>query len=477
MGQIETERQIVPSLSSQRQSNIVPHIFSYAANPLFANAESWIIEDNPFRRPVRPQDLDKFAFTVPLDRAAICSGSALAAQRMLLNIYESDLMLLPENNFPAVKNDFRLFYSPENRLSGEQIRATLERHVFGFLDTEIDASGKWSQTDMIAYFDWRLGAVANSESAVAKAVLSAHNPQDAATTFLIQLAPDFLTEASAMARNVLGNFGPAQSELFKVLIDEYGYGVHQAKHSTLFQETLGSHNLSAQVHAYWQFYLASSLALTNYFHYVAKNHEYFFRYLGALYYTEASLVHATRQQSNMLRTVLGKRIDTRYFDEHTHIDQHHARMVIDNIIKPLVQQCGEEIIPEIVRGFEEFRVLQDMADEDLIAQIAWSDQREAYKEHAREIYARVKAGQLDCPSESFNEPAGELSINHVHEVDELMVVEDGTLELVTGYDQSVTLGPGESIIIPRHRLHGSVVLSEECTYRVYSLGDYESCSS
>ena len=471
MGQIETERPIVLDLSYQHQISLERQILSYAANPLFANGKSWIIEDNPFRRPVRPQDFNNFSFTVPLDRAAFCSGSALAAQRMLLNIYESDFMLLPEHNFPAVKKDFRLFYSPQSRFSGEQIRATLERHVFDFLDTEIDASGNWSQTDMIAFFDLRLGALAESESAVSRAVLSARNPQEAATTFLVQLACDFLTEASAMARNVLGSYGPALSELFKVLIDEYGYGVHQVKHSTLFQRTLLSRGLSPRVHAYWPFYPASSLALTNYFHYVSKNHENFFRYLGALYYTEASLVYATRHHSKMLRAIWGDQVDTKYFDEHTHIDQHHGRLVIDNIIKPLVEQCGKAIIPEIVRGFEEFHLLQKLADEDLIAQIAWSDQRETYKERAREVFARVNAGQLDCPTESFDEPQGELSTTHVHEFEELLVVEDGTLEFVTGHDQYITLGCGEGIIIPRHRLHGSVVVSPRCAYQVFTIGD------
>ena len=467
----------IASPSAHVQGKIEQHVLDYAANPLFRNISTWTIENNPFRRPIRSQDLRHISFTAPVSCEKLCSTSALAAQRMLLNIYECDLMFLPASKFSSVINDFRGFYSPDNRLAGEMIRTALERYVFNCLDSKIHTSGKWSLSDMISFFNRRLDAVARSETPVEQAVLSAKNPQEAATTFLVQLASDFLTEASAMARNMPGNFGPVQSELFKVLIDEYGYGVHQAKHSTLFEETLASHRLSAEVHTYWQFYLASSLALTNYFHFVSKNHEHFFRYLGALYYTEATLVNATRQHSKMLRTVLGKQVDTRYFDEHTHIDQHHARMVIDNIIKPIVKQCGEKVIPEIVRGFEEFHLLQDIADKDLLAQITWSDQREVYKKRAQEILTRVKAGDIDCDCETFTEPASELSVNHVHNVDELMVVEDGTMELVTGYGQSVTLGPNEGIIIPRHRLHGSVVLSQECTYRAYSLGDYELCLS
>ena len=478
-GMGETSR--VPVTASN--SSIFPYtaiesqIALYASNPLYGSTDSWLISNNPYRRPIRPQDVAQYAFTEPLAGDAIGSGSGLASHRMLLNIYESDMMMLPASGFGSVADDFRVFYSNENRLAGEMIRSTLERHVFGFLDTEIDVAGRWTMEDMTSFFDWRLEAVAKSDSAIAKAVLGAGAPVEATNSFLIQLAGDFLSEASAMARNVLGSFGPAQSELFKVLIDEYGYGVHATKHSTLYEATLKSCGLSPEVHAYWQFYLATSLALTNYFHYVSKNHELFFRYLGALYFTEASLVYVTRQQSKMLKASLDGRCDTTYFDEHSHIDQHHGRMVIDNIIVPVIEQCGVEIIPEIVRGFEEFRHLQDLADDDLIAQIEWSDQRAAYSARARTVVERIEAGDIISEPVTLTEPEGELSVTHVHDENELIVVEDGALDLVTGFDQSVTLGPGEGMLSPEHRLHGSVVVASSCTYHIFPLGKDAACLS
>ena len=121
-------------------------IMAYAANPQFANTDSWIIEDNPYRRPIRPQDLDACDFATPLDKQAFCSGSALAAQRMLINIYESDAMYLPDAGFSSIINEFRQFYSAESRRAGESIRPTLERHTFGFLDREIDTSGNGRST-------------------------------------------------------------------------------------------------------------------------------------------------------------------------------------------------------------------------------------------------------------------------------------------------------------------------------------------
>ena len=454
-----------------RASNLAEAIAVYAANPQFADIDTWVIEGNPYRRPVRPQDLAIFDFEAPLNKAAFCSGSALAAQRMLFNIYESDAIFLPEGSLRGIEGDFHRFYNPETRVAGATIRPFLEHHVFSFLDREIDTSGNWSVDDMRAFFDWRLKAVAESDSTIKQAVLSAAKPEEAATTFLVQMASDFLTEASAMARNLLGNFGPVQSELFKVLIDEYGYGVHQTKHSTLYQETLKSRGLSPEVHAYWQFYLASSLALTNYFHYVSKNHELFFRYLGALFYTESSLVFTTRHQTEMLHAVWGDGVDTRYFEEHTHIDKHHGRMAMEKIIVPLIEQCGDSIIPDVVRGFEEFRLLQDMADVDLIDQIAWSDNRQVAKGNAATLAGREPSGPVAHEPLVFSEDEGELSTTHVHDHDERFAVVDGAIDLVSGFEQKLRLEAGDSVIIPRHRLHGSLVISPRCTYRVTAISE------
>ena len=435
----------------------------YARNNLFGQVNRLTLNGNPYRRPIRPQDIDALDFERALPKEEFTSASALTAQRMLLNIYESDLLFLPNGPFEPVARDFRAFYGNDVKLAGEAVRPTLEQHVFRFLDDEVDVSGPWTLDAMRALFDNRLQTANASDSALMAAVGAARSPDAAATSFLIQVAVDFLSEASAMARNVLGNYGPLMSELFKVLIDEYGYGVFATKHSTLFEDTLKSVGLSPDIHAYWQVYLGSSIALTNYFHFVSRNHAHFFRYLGALYFTEATLPHTNRQQVQGLVRVFGNRIKTRYFDEHVHIDVHHARMVLKKIIEPTIERCGEGVIPEIVRGFEEFRLLQGMADEDLIAQLAWADRSDEHREQARRLTAeRRRASHLT----RFVEKKDELSVTHVHDRDELFLVESGEMDLITGHEQAVRLRAGDGIVIPKHRLHGSVVRSECCTYTV-----------
>ncbi|WP_437984364.1 iron-containing redox enzyme family protein [Sorangium sp. So ce117] len=450
---------------------------AYACAPLFGQPSGFRIDGNPYRRPVRPQDVDQLDLSRTLTQDGLSSQGALLAQRLLMNVYEQELLFLPEGGFSRVASDFQAFYSDEHKVAGERVRHLLERHLFGFLDEEIDVSGRWNEGAMCAYLSTRITAITSAEeSAVTTAIERARDARPAADLFLVQAASDFLSEASAMARNVMGNYGAPLSELFKVLVDEYGYGVHQEKHSSLFEATLDSRGLSRDVHAYWQYYLPSSISLVNYFHMVSRGHAHFFRYLGALLYTEATLAWANGLQSRTLRRLFPEAIDTRYFDEHVHIDVHHGRMALEKIILPVVRRCGEQIIPQIVRGFEEFALLQDLADADIIAQIEFSDRAEEHRARACALLADPDRA-VDRALQRFDEPRGTLSVPHVHDEDELFFVDDGGLDFVTSPGQRLHLGAGQGILIPRGRLHGSLVTSERCRYSTLTLERGAPCAS
>jgi hypothetical protein len=449
----------------------------YADNPLFKNTEDWTIEDNPYRRHIDPDTVKSLDFSERLTRERVSSKNALAAHRMLLNIYESDLMFLPETNFAAKKNDFAEFYSNQNKLLGEMIRPALEHHVFGFLEHEITVTGKWTVEDLSLYLRSLLEAHEQSQLEIVSTILSSREPEKNALSFLIQLASDFLTEASATARNVLGKYGPIQSELFKIAIDDYGYGVHQAKHSTLFENTLTSCGLSTHAHTYWQFYLGSSLALGNYYHYVSRDHSKFFRCLGAIAYAEAMFAHTCKQIAEMLRTIFGGRVDTHYFDEHGHIDAHHGRMAFDNLVAPAIARYGDGVIEQIIQGLEEIRFLTSIGDEDFGAQIAWSDEAEKFKSSAQLTHQRILSGEINCPKATLVSRQGDPAIMRVNDEDKLFIVEAGRMSFVTDHDRFLELGAGEGIVIPRSRMHGSKTSSTECVYHVFDIGDYKSCLS
>ena len=437
-----------------------------ASEPLFRDAEDGEIEiaGNPFRRPTRLNDHRFIDFFEPLSGDQLTSNASLAANRLLLILYELDLVFLPVDGKPEGLENFRSFYGDGIRKAAGALRPVLERFLFGFLDDAVDVTGRWRADDLFAYLAECEEGFAEAKHGDLDAITGCRDPKVAAQAYLIQFAPDFLSEASAMARNTLGSFGPMQSDLFKILIDEYGYGVHASKHSTLFQDTLRSVGLVPEVHRYWQFYLPTSFLLTSYFHYISRNHRHFFRYLGALFYTESNLVSTTRAQSRVLRQIFGESVDTRYFDEHTHIDAHHGRMSLDGLIHPAVARFGDAVIPEILRGFEEFRLLEDIASQDFVAQIRWADAAADYERAAKALYARIESGELDLPLETFAEVLGERSTTHVHDDDRLLVLETGEMDFWPIYGPPRRYVAGDHMLVPKHRLHGSVVRSGESIY-------------
>jgi hypothetical protein len=451
-------------------------VVRYGSNPIFLDNEEWVNDDNPYRRQLRPQVLGHLDFSKVLPADRLLEYENLAANRLLTSIYEADLMFLPQAELAAKWDDFKRYYSPSNRALGEAIRPSLERFTFGFLDDEVDVSGTWTTESMVEYLR-SIEQAGGTSPLSEQAITNSSDPARAARMWLIQFAPDFLSEASPMIRNVLGNFGPAQSEWFKIIIDEYGYGVHEAKHSKLFEDTLRSAGLRTDVHHYWQYYLASSLMVNNYFHYLGKNHERFFRYLGALYYTETTLVEFCRGAADVLTKSLGPDADVRYFTEHVHIDTHHGRMALENLILPVVEKYGETVIPEIIRGIQEYQIIADLVDRDFADQVAWMDGGPENKKLHDPIWRNIESGKVVAPIAHLVEPRGELSNTHQHDGDELCHIVSGTMRFVSGNDSYQILQAGEGTVIRHNRLHGAVIESEECVYEIHSIGDYRKCLS
>ncbi|MBV5324127.1 MAG: iron-containing redox enzyme family protein, partial [Rhodospirillaceae bacterium] len=424
-----------------------------------AEATELFIDGNPFRRPTRAQDLPFLRLDQPLRAERLAGNSALAIHRLLFNAYESDLLFLPDParidaGDPALGwQDFDAFYGADSQRRANDARPQLEWLAFAGLEEAIELTGAWTERLTLAYLRDFLAAekrdAALDADPVLNALHTARDPQAAARHYLVQLAPDFLSEASAMARLAPGAYGALQSALFNILIDEYGAAVHRAKHSTLFEATLSSVGLDPRPHGYWQFYQPGALALANYFHYVARNKQHFFRYLGALFFTEASLVNVTGRQSAALRRIFGNAIDTRYFDEHHHIDRHHSQMVLRRLIEPAIDAYGARAIAGILRGFEEFRHLQAAADRDLIDQLDWAGQVTVNDPRVTPLIDAWRAARGDAPGETFIECLGDRSTTHIHPDDRLLLLETGAMTFYPLAGVEIALQAGDHLFIPQ----------------------------
>ena len=152
-------------------------------------------------------------------------------------------------------------------------------------------------------------------------------------------------------------------------------------------------------------------------------------------------------------------------------------MALENLILPIVEQCGESVIPEIVRGVEEFKLISQIADEDFADQVAWMDEGPANKELHNPVWAKVESGEITPPVAHIVEPHGELSNAHQHDGDELCHIVSGTMKFVSGYDSYQILNAGQGTVIWKNRLHGAIIDSAECVYEIHSVGDYRACLS
>jgi hypothetical protein len=184
--------------------------------------------------------------------------------------------------------------------------------------------------------------------------------------FLVQSSPDLLAEASASALGIVGEFGEPQSALFRILIDEFGYGSYPKKHSILYRAAMRGFGLDDEYNGYWPLWDTEALRLHNVIHWLFQNPRNLFRQVGFLLYAEAAYQRSTQAHYRHL-TRFNPDVDARYFGEHAHIDLHHSRMIIDEVVAPLVAKFGEAVGDEVIVGAELTRLAFARAGDHLLA--------------------------------------------------------------------------------------------------------------
>jgi len=347
---------------------------------------------NPWWRPIEkgtPLTADDLA--LPLAVGDVASRKARVLHRALYNIYEQSLLFLPvtatdevpvragasANPDPMAASaqsgssalaDYHAFYDPQLVALGVALRPHLEHLAFSALAAHVRPTGPWTMEAFRAYTRSVLKEHDTTPSSVSEAIRACSDPVGALRFVAKQQCSDALTEASGMSRYLGGSYGPPQSELTKVFVDEYGFGVHADKHSVIFEAFAASLGLRTDVHAYFHEYETASLLSANYFHWITTNKLMWPRYMGAIYFAEASLPHVNGCMSALVKEI-APNAERRYFVEHVEIDDYHKRMVLENVVAPLVATHGAAWMADILSGFEEFRVVGDILGDALVRAI------------------------------------------------------------------------------------------------------------
>jgi len=418
---------------------IVAALVRFAANPSYRSAtvQELTIDDDFCRRPLRPEDLPGIDFSIPLDLSSLCTLRSLAANRMLLSVYESGQVvpgaLVRDDRRTAVE----AYHGDANRGLGERIRPFLERLVFGALEAEV--AGEDAPDD---------GGV--------EAALRACRERDA----ILHRAS--AGDAARAKLRLLQNLGLASSTLVAVRTGYARAGVEPAAEAVVGQavrqleavagpRVLEAHGLSSARHAHWQFYLPTTLACANFLHRLAADPRRWFEFEGAAAHFVVETVAA-----------LAGRIE-------------RGEVELDRLAAlewpPSIEALGATLRSRPAearrrwqRGFRGAQRLREARDRDLWAQLAWLSALPQHGELAHALEANIHRERLAIDRETFIEPREMCSTTHVHDEHRLVVVEDGHMVFWGAPGMRLDLTQGQAMLVPRGRLHGSTVESARCTY-------------
>lgn len=420
---VDAELPVGSPLGTQWGDAVADALRAYVANPLFraADVSELEIEDNPYRRPVRPDDLEWLNFDTPVTSTTTSQLSALLGHRMLLNIYDARYPALPSRMSEARWRDFELFYGSENRRRGEFVRPFLEHHLFAHIHDAPQAASRL--TDAQSLIAETVSRRTAAGTRLRNRLAGLTDPVRAMRMLTVQLVAR--TFATASLPTWSHDNGGELARL-TALADHFG--------------------LIREQHRYYQFYLPTTLALMNYLIGTGDDPRDTYLAVGARTANQLDMT----AQLHALEEVAGLSPDTSAPDRGQLLD--------------LVTHGGPQAMVPFARGMSGFDRLLDAHDGDVDRQLTLIDTAGDHIRKAHRLYDAITRNGIKVDLDTFVETSEECSTTHVHDDDRLVVIESGEMEFWTCPGQRIQMAPGDCFFVPVHRLHGSVVRSGTCVY-------------
>ena len=250
----------LPDLPDTTDPNAV--VVAFASNPAFRAAE-WselTTPGNPYRRPVRPDDLAwvKYHDTMPPEKALRLS--ALLGHRMLRNIYDLESTLVaPADGVDTVRRDRADFYSRDNRVRSALARPVLERHLFDFLDDAVE-TGQTSVADALELVRTTARELSQSGPEAVHLIETLTGAREAAVFVAMQYHGFIPAVREALGRTGIGEYPRHLGDLQTALLGSYQQWISLR---AAYRDLLEAANLTQTPGGHWQLLLGTSLARGN----------------------------------------------------------------------------------------------------------------------------------------------------------------------------------------------------------------------
>jgi len=423
----------------------------FAAHDAFRSAmvEELELDEDFYRRPLRPEDLSFIRFTERVSADTVARLPFLATQRMLLCINELQITRLPRDNSTRSFDEFSRFYGDDSQVLGARIRPFLENFAFDFLCRDGGSSG--DAGSLVA----RLGDLLQTEITFGveafDRLASAGYLDDGLRFALVQKWSLFPSKRVAVAKAAaLGYFDAvAPSDWPRLSGDD--------STARLAAQIAARCDITKREHSYWQFYLSTSLAECNLLHALASRPDRALALCGAAFAAEAlwmafgaALAHtqATGSATSAESVAVKANLLARF----------------ERALAAIAGRFGARGVQEVGNGLAAMCALAASSRGNLGDQLRWLASVDKYRDIAQTISARIAVECPDIDRETFVEPREMCSTTHVHDDHRLVVIESGNMVFWGNLGMTLRLAPGEMVLVPEGRLHGSTIESDECTY-------------
>ena len=171
---------------------------------------------------------------------------------------------------------------------------------------------------------------------------------------------DGLVEASQLSRTLGGVGNEIHSVLTRLLLEEYGGGNLNRKHSSFFTVMLSELGMETAPEAYFDLVPWEVLAAINHSFLLSERKRYFLRYIGGLLYTEVSVpaafgnYRAAASRLGLSPAAMG------YWDLHIKEDERHGRWMLHDIALPLADRYEADSW-ELLFGYDQQKLLSERA--------------------------------------------------------------------------------------------------------------------
>ncbi|MEM7557164.1 MAG: iron-containing redox enzyme family protein [Cyanobacteria bacterium P01_A01_bin.84] len=167
---------------------------------------------------------------------------------------------------------------------------------------------------------------------------------------------DGLVEASQLSRTLGGVGNEIHAVLTRLLVEEYGGGRLNRKHSSHFTTMLEKLGMETHPEAYFNLVPWQLLAIINHSFVLTERKRYFLRYIGGLLYGELSVPSGFRPYQ-----AAGERLglstqEMSYWDIHIKVDELHGKWMLDDVALPLVDKYPSDAW-EMLLGYDQQKLL------------------------------------------------------------------------------------------------------------------------